>query len=30
LTPEKFAAFLAKETTKMTPVGKAAGLQGVE
>ena len=29
-TPEKFAAFLAEETTKMTPVVKAAGLQGVE
>jgi tripartite-type tricarboxylate transporter receptor subunit TctC len=29
-TPEKFAAFLAEEMTKMTPVVKAAGLQGVE
>ena len=29
-TPEQFAAFLAEEMAKMTPVVKAAGLQAVE
>jgi tripartite-type tricarboxylate transporter receptor subunit TctC len=29
-TPEQFGRFLAKEMTDMTPVVKAAGLQGVE
>jgi len=29
-TPAEFGAFLAEEMTTMTPVIKAAGLQGVE